>query len=214
MIVPAVQFSPTGMGNRGLVAGAIGVAMIFVSVVAWGSNAIPPTYRSTCFSAVVALVVFCGALRVATVSGFWIDALQSQQRVLRAARVDLREVPAGTTVILDGVCPYNGPAPVFETGWDVSSALSVAVGRWFEGDTVSPRMRLTTDGLQTSFYDEAVAYPYGPRLVAYNPNLHLAVTLRNLADARHFFARPERWPRTCHRLSGLVYQRSARPVLA
>jgi len=197
LIVPAVQFSPSGIGNRLLVAGAIGVAMILVSVIGWASRAAPPAYRASCFSAAVTLLVLCGVLRVATVAGFWVEAPQIQQRVLRAARADLHSVPAESTVVLDGVCPYHGPAPVFETWWDVEGALSLTLGRWLKGDAVSPRMRITPRGLQTSIYTEPSLYPYGPGLYVYNPNLHLAVPLANAMDARRYFGRPGRWPVKC-----------------
>jgi hypothetical protein len=197
LIVPSIMFSPSGMANRVLVAGAVGVAMILVAVLGLLLRATPAKYRAGTFAGIVCVVVFCGVSRVATVAGFWAQAPQLQQRVLLAAQTDLRALPAGTTVILDGVCPYHGPAVVFETSWDIAGALSLALARRVNGDAVSPRMSLAPRGLQTSMYKEPSFYPYGPSLYAYNPHLHLVAPLTSATDARRYFGRRDRWPEAC-----------------
>jgi hypothetical protein len=142
LIVPYVSFSPTGIGNRMLVAAAIGVAIILVAAVDLASRLVPPGARPAAFAAAVAVLAAAGAARTQQIGRYWAQAPQLQRQVLARARADLAAVPAGSTILLDGVCPYHGPAVVFETHWDVGPALSLALGRPVSGDAVSSRVRL------------------------------------------------------------------------
>ena len=146
---------------------------------------------------VVALVVFLGVGAVGRVMAYWAQVPARQLAVLRAAQLDLRSIPSGSTVILDGVCPYHGPAIVFETYWDVGGALSLALRRKITGEAVSPRLSLTPAGLQTSIYGEAASYRYGPTLYAYNPNLRMVAPLADEAAAHRYFSRLDRWRAPC-----------------
>lgn len=197
LIVPAILFTPTGMGNRVLVAAALGAALIMVALVRTAAQVAGPKWGKTGFGAAIGLVALLGAGRVAEVAGFWVDAARVQERTLAVAARDLRAVPAGSTVILDGVCPYRGPGVVFETWWDVGGALSLALGRAVRGDAVSPRMALAPSGLRTSIYGAPRLYPYGPSLFVYNPDLHLVAPLPDLATARSYFGRTDRRPGPC-----------------
>ncbi len=199
LIVPAIVFTSTGMDNRVQVAAAIGVAMILVALISLGANALPPRRGGMVFCAAVAVVSASAFVRLSSIEHYWAEAPVLQQRVLTAARADLRSVPRNSTVILDGVCPYFGPAVVFETSWDVGGALTLALDRPLAGDTVSPRMSLTARGLQTSMYREPGFYPYGPALYVYNASKHQLVQLTDAETAVRYFA--DRPPMTC---DGLV----------
>jgi hypothetical protein len=97
------------------------------------------------------------------------------------------------------VCPYFGPAVVFETNWDVGGALTLALARPLAGDAVSPRMSPTPKGLQTSMYKQPSFYPYGPALYLYNAPTHQLVLLVDAETAVRYFA--NRSPVMC---AGLV----------
>jgi hypothetical protein len=195
LIVPAVAFTSTGIDNRVQVAAAIGVAMVFASLLCIASRAVAGPRRRLGFAAVIALVVAVGFVRLSGIEGYWADAPALQKRVLGAARADLRGVPANSTIILDGVCPYFGPAVIFEAPWDVAGALTLALGRPVNGDAVSPRMSLTGNGLETSIYKVPGFYPYGPRLFVYNPVRHQLVRLVDSTAAVRYFR--DREPRAC-----------------
>jgi hypothetical protein len=77
---------------------------------------------------------------------------------------------------------------VFEAGWDVGGALTLALGRPIDGNAVSARMRPTVSGLETSIYKEPTVYPYGARLFVYNPAKHLLLRLGDAATAARYFA--------------------------
>ena len=189
LIVPAIVFTPTGMGNRVLVATALGVAMIFAGVMAMAARAISEGERTTAFAIFVAVASFLGFLRLSTIEAYWAETPALQRSVLESARRDLASVPAGSTVILDGLCPYHGPAVVFETSWDTGPALSFALNRPVMADVVSPRTRITSSGIETSIYKQPASYPFGPRLFAYDVRRHLVSPLPDRAAAHDYVAR-------------------------
>lgn len=187
VIVPAMNFSPTGTGNRALVAAAVGVALILAAAVRCAAGMLEPKRRSVVFSSAVGIVVLLGMLRIEEIESYWTEAPAIQAQVLGAARTDLRHVPPDSFVMLDNVCPYHGPAVIFEAPWDVSGALSLVTGKEIRGDAVSPRMTLRRNGLATSIYGEPAFYPYGRALYVYDPTRHLVVQIGDLAAAQRYF---------------------------
>jgi hypothetical protein len=178
----------TGIDNRLQVAAAIGVAMIFVAVISISTNVILPRHHTIAFSGIIAVAGAAAFTRLCAIEGYWAKASVLQRAVLDTARADLRSIPPNSTVILDRVCPYFGPAIIFETNWDVGGALTLALGRPLKGDAVSPRMSITALGLATSMYNDPSFYPYGRALYIYDPSTHVAESLTTAEDARRYFA--------------------------
>ena len=190
LIVPAVVFTSTGIGNRVHVAAALGVAMILAAAISLLTDALSRRGRGKAFTVVVVAVTAAAFVRLATIERYWAEAPAIQGKILDAARADLRDLPAGSTVILAGVCPYHGPAVVFESPFDVGGALTLALGRPVAGDIVSPRMTRTRGGLKTSIYEEPSNYPYGSRLYLYNPSTHRLHRLTDEQAAARYLAGP------------------------
>ncbi|MDQ3483140.1 MAG: hypothetical protein M3448_07025 [Pseudomonadota bacterium] len=188
LIVPWISFSPAGMANRVLVAAAIGVAIIFVAALAFATRLAAPRHRKKLFAISVSALALCASARIAQIGEYWAQAPALQRQVLDSARDDLRAVPAGSTIILDGVCPYHGPAVVFETYWGIGPALSLATGKQLSADAVSPRMSLTPSGLLTSMYEHPSFYPFGPGLFVYNFHARRLVPMPDAKAARDYFA--------------------------
>ena len=197
LVVAFVVFSPTGVGNRTLVAGAIGVALILVAALAYAARLAPVRWRDPAFATVISVVVLLALTRLFEINNYWAEAPRLQQQVLTRAAADLARLPAGSTVILDGVCPYHGPAVVFEISWDVAGAISLTLGRPLQGDTVRKGISITHDGLATMFYGKPSLYRYGPGLFVYNPGLRLVEPLPNIQAVQTYFAREDRWPSRC-----------------
>lgn len=192
LVVPSIVFAPTGMGNRALAAAAPGVALIFVSAAGLAARTAPLRLREPAFALLVAAIAAAGIGRTAHVLDHWAAAPALQRAILERARADLAGLPANSTVILDGVCPYHGPGVVFEAWWDTGPALSLALGKALQGDVVSPRMRLTASGIETSIYRQLRVHRYGGRLYAYHPALRLVAPLGSREAAAAYFAQPER----------------------
>ncbi|HEU5483200.1 MAG TPA: hypothetical protein VFU80_08945, partial [Sphingomicrobium sp.] len=192
-----ILFSPSGIANRLLVPGAIGAAIILASVGGMIAGAISASRRQGIFAILVALIAFAAVARLEQLEQYWAEAPSRQSAVLAAAKTDLKDLPTGSTVILDGVCPYHGPAIVFESYWEITGALSHALGRPINGEAVSPRMSLTSGGLKTSIYGDPRLYAYGPTLFAYNPALGLVVPLTDAAASQRYFSREDRRSISC-----------------
>jgi len=184
LIVPYIAFTSTGIDNRTQVAAALGVALIFTAVLSVIST------RRTIFATLVALITAAAFARLSTIENYWAETPALQQRVLTAAQTDLRDVSANSTVIFDGVCPYHGPAIVFES-WDAGGALTLALGRTINADLVSSRMSFTPKGLSTSIYKMPDFYPYSDRLYVYQPYQHRLVRLDSAAVAKAYFTTRE-----------------------
>jgi hypothetical protein len=195
LLAPAVVFTPTGIDNRVQVAAALGVAMIFAALICLSMKLVPVRSRTAAVATLIALISALGFARIAEIERYWAEAPALQQQVITGARADLRQLPPGSTVILDGTCPYHGPAIVFETSWDIGGALTLALGRTLNGDAVSPRMSATSKGLSTSIYKVPSFYPYGPNLYAYDPMKHSLARLDTATATLRYFA--NRQPRRC-----------------
>lgn len=195
LIVPSIHFSATGIGTRVQVAGAIGVAMIFVALVGMIASAAAAPRQRAVFALLIAAAAVPAFVRLVEIESYWTQAPALQRQVLDAARSDLRAIPAGSTIILDGVCPYHGPAIVFETWWDVGGALTLTLGRPVSGDVVSSRLSVTPAGLQTSIYEEPTLHPYSPELYIYDPRQHRVFPVPNPAAAHRYFE--QRKPMRC-----------------
>lgn len=162
--------SSTGANNRTAIASTAGLAMIAVGLAGWlGSWWRPGRGRVLVFAGVLAVTCATGLLIINTVATFWIAAAGRQQQVLAALREQVPRLPAGANLLLDGVCPYVGPAPVFETWWDLSGALQIVYGdQSLVGDVVTPKVSLRPDGVYTRMYgDLRGPYPYD-RLLVFN----------------------------------------------
>src|SRR5205823_5421901 len=147
---------------------AVGVALILATVVRYAVGLLEPERRSLTFASAVGMIALLGTLRIEQIETYWTKAPAIQEKVLASARTELRDVPPQSFVMLDNVCPYYGPAVIFEAPWDVSGALSLALGKTIRGDAVSPRMSLHRTGLATSIYGEPAFYPFGPNLYVYD----------------------------------------------
>jgi hypothetical protein len=117
---------------------------------------------------------------------YWIAAWPRQLEVLRNIRRAMPELPPGITLILDGVCPYLGPAIVFESSWDLAGALRVVYrDRSLRADVTTGRFSIHDHGLRTRIYADSQFYPYGRDLLLFDDRRGtvLQVTDRNVARA-------------------------------
>jgi nitrate reductase gamma subunit len=194
LIVPSIVFTSTGMDNRVQIAAATGVAMVFAALAYMTTGAFPKRQRRRVYATVIAVIAAGAFARLSAIEQYWADTPAIQKRILDVAAVDLRSVPANSRIVLDGICPYHGPAVVFEA-WDIGGAFSLALGRPVEGEAVSPRMALTAKGVATSIYKQPSFYPYGNRLFIYNPSTHLLLRLDDQEVAERYFR--QRQPTSC-----------------
>lgn len=185
-----IQLTPTGVGTRTAAASSLGAAMAMAAVLAWASG-IPrrETVRRNLFAALLAVWVAAGALVTGTLATFWTRAWRQQRLVLDDLRERFPTLPRGSTLLLDGVCRYVGPAPVFEANWDLAGALQLFHrDPTIKADVVNPTLEVRDDGIHTFEYDVASRYPYGPDVFVYHFGRREVRTLGDAGAARTYFA--------------------------
>lgn len=181
--------SSTGANNRSAIASSAGLAFVIVGLTGWLSSLIRPGGRRLLvFAGSLALACAIGVLIINTVATFWIAASERQQQVLATLQEQVPELPPGTSLLLDGVCPYVGPAPVFETWWDMTGMLRILYNDpSLAGDVVTRKVSLREDGVYTRIYGDLVGpYPY-EKLVVFNLQRGQLEPLPGPFAARRYF---------------------------
>src|SRR5438128_3527596 len=164
-----IQLTTTGMGNRVNIAATAGVAMTLVSASGGISSLFrSERYWSLVFSFLVSAFCFCGCFVTNGIASYWVIASQQQHAVLDGLRSQITHLEPGTTLLLDGVCPYVGPAPVFECDWDFTGALTVLYpDRFLKGDVLKNHTKFSPAGVRTAWYWPNT-YAYSEKLLIYD----------------------------------------------
>jgi hypothetical protein len=183
----------TGIGNRVAVAAAAGVAVLWVGLAAlpgvWLESA---NARATAFATLVGSAFGACVFINTTLAGFWIEAYARERAVIAAVKREFPSPPGATAVLVDGICPYVGPAIVFEAPWDLSGAMAIEYGRLPRPpfDVVAPSTVVGDTAVTTSLYSGILHadYPYG-RLIIFNVAAGVRRAIPDPAAARDYFAR-------------------------
>jgi hypothetical protein len=179
----------SGEDNRIAIAAAGGLAVSFVG--GWGcvTTLLPwDLIRKRIFCLLVALLCMCGFLVINTVASFWVTAYRREQEILTSLRHQFPILPAGSTLIIDGVCLRVGTVTVFKYAWDLSAALKVFYrDPSLQADLVSPRMRVEEDGLSSVIHDEIYHYLYHEKPLIYHVGYNMTYQLTDAETARDYF---------------------------
>ncbi len=115
----------TGIASRTAIAGALGAAITFVGLIGWLSFRFRVAAGRPLFAGSVGLVSATYFIVIAALSAYWVQAYEQERTLLAAIRHDVPPLPSASTVLVDGICPYHGPAVVFESYWDLKGALAL-----------------------------------------------------------------------------------------
>src|ERR1700733_6448889 len=163
----------TGDDNRVTMASAVGTAVAMIGIFGLACSFVPMRFRLGLLCLVVGVYCAGGFAVVSTIGAFWPAASKEQHAVLDELRTRLPALDRGTVLLLDGVCPYAGPAVVFETDWDVTGALRILYrDPALSGNIIDPNVKILPDRIMRSFYGEEVSYPFGKNLVLYHVGRH------------------------------------------
>jgi len=159
-----VGFSPTGIANR---AASVGVAAVALATAMAAGLAVPARMAGSAVSLAVAAFCAAGIFITGTLGAFWAEAAREQQVVLAKIRAGVPELGGPTALLLDGACPFIGPAPIFESAWDLAGALRLIYGDpSIRADVVKRTTLVGAEAIVTTHYDVLTeTYPYGPLIV-------------------------------------------------
>lgn len=183
-----LTFTATGIGSRNNIAAAAGMAFVWTGGAGLVSHLVRDGRRRVAvFAVLVALLTASGSLALTTLADFWITAYGRAQGILTDIATRFPGPAPWKTLLLDGVCPYEGPAIVFESSWDLQGALLMRYADYaLRADVVSPRLEIGDDGLQTSIYGSRQRHAYDGLFVYHFPTRRLQA-LPDAATARRYF---------------------------
>jgi hypothetical protein len=181
-----IGFSSSGPTNRTGLAGAVGAAAIVVAGMGLlASLASTETARRVAFAASIGAVCSMCFIVVGALAEYWVASWDRQTEIVRDIRTDLPSIPSGSTIVLHGVCPYEGPAVVFESSWDLAGAVKIEYGDpTLSADVTTSTMTVGSEGIRTTVYgggSTTAFHPYGDQLLLYD---HATGTVTQLADER------------------------------
>jgi hypothetical protein len=184
-----ILITSTGIGNRVNIAAAAGVALSIVGAIGFISSFLPSDrLRQFSFYTLLALFCFGGFVVNNTLASFWIAAYQQQKLIMVDMDKQISNIPEGSTIILDGICPYVGPGIVFESSWDLRGAMRIRYhNKTLRADVVTPNLKIRKDGLYTSLYGREHYYPY-KKLIVYNSEKKKIFQLSDANAARSYFS--------------------------
>ena len=140
------------------------------------------------FSICIALIGTIGFFIINTEAEFWIKANQQQQMVLSDIYNRFSHMKKGSTLFLDGVCPYMGPGIVFESQWDLKGALQAQYNEEsIKADIVTPRLQVKKDGIYTQIYTFRERYAYQYPMYIYNFNTKGTYSIQDEESALNYF---------------------------
>jgi hypothetical protein len=182
-----VAFTPTGLANRTAIAAAGGVALVQIGVVVWVCARLrTSTLRRGLFCGLVGLLCASGFLINSAIASFWTRAYVEQLEILESIRTHVPPLAPNSTLLLDGVCSNVGPGIVFRTSWGFGGALDVLYGDYtLNGDLLSPRLQVFSDGVTTRLYEAEYHYSYD-QLYVYHHGRKQVHRLTDEAATRHY----------------------------
>ncbi|MBV9355729.1 MAG: hypothetical protein JO023_09405 [Chloroflexi bacterium] len=181
----------TGIGNRISIAASGGVAILIVCAIGFAARLLPRL--RLLFPALVAIVAGLGVVMVDVLGDYWAQAAIDQADLLDQLGTQLTTPRPGTTILVDGLCLYEGPAIVFDSGWDLKGAVSARYddptldANAIPPDTAYSSVSVQPDGVVVQRGDMIDTYPYG-NLIVYNASDHDSYRLADARSAARYFA--------------------------
>ena len=167
----AIDFSSPGVQNRVAIASALGASFVLVALVGLACSIFTnDSLRVRVFSILVGMICGANSLVVSGIAHYWEDAASRQSVILKSVSANVRSLPHGSVLLLDGFCANTGPAFVFIGDNDTTGALSLALhDDSLLGDVVTRDARFGPSTVTTAILGNPEdSYPYGDHLFIYN----------------------------------------------
>lgn len=175
-----VDFSAAGLANRVVIASALGTSCILVGILGLSCSILKSHVAGTLLYCVAIGAI--GGLNCLVMDGigfYWAEAASGQATVLSAVVSDVRSLPGGSVLLLDGFCRCIGPAVVFEYDWDSTRAIQLLFGdSSLSSDVMSSNLHLHNTSIEDIIDGVSEAdYPYGDHLFVFNVQRHILMSL-------------------------------------
>ena len=183
---PFNPLSSVGLANRVAIAAAPGAACVSIGIVGVLCSFLrSPMTRLRTFGVAIGLLCGMNSLVTSGIGFYWVEAANRQAAILRSVATNVPALPKGSVLLLDGFCRYTGPGVVFETDWDATGALRLALKDFsLTGDVVSSNAHFNEAAVDTTIYGTAEGhYPYGDQLFVFNVAHNSLTTLKSKEDA-------------------------------
>jgi hypothetical protein len=178
------DFSAVGSNSRIVIASALGASCVLVALAGLACSVLKSQVRrARAFSLSIGLICGLNSLAVSGIGYFWVDAASRQAAIRSSVATNVRSLPAGSVLLLDGFCRFSGPGVIFETDWDAGGVIQLLLNdSTLSGDVVSRNMRFGDAAVKTSMYGSPEgSYTYGNQLFVYNVKTR---TLANLPSRK------------------------------
>jgi hypothetical protein len=185
----SIQIVTTGAANRTAVAATMGTAILIVALCALAVRRVQPARaRAVAAGLLVAVPAALGTFVLARIGSYWQASTRVQAETLARIRQDVPSLVRGGTLVLDGVCPYVGPAIVFESSWDLAGALQLAYSDPALTADTTTHLEARPTRIVTSLYGEEQQYPYSDEIVLYDAVHRRAIPLLDAEITRRYLA--------------------------
>jgi hypothetical protein len=182
--------SISGISNRASIAASAGAALSLVGAIGLIVRAAPAAWRRAAFCGLIVFLCVSGSLTISAVARFWIESHARQTALLDDIQAHFPNLPRGATVVLDGICPFHGPAIVFESDWDLSSALAIRYrDPRIRATTVTPDLEVLPEGLSVEIGPPPTVfvYPYHDAFFVYHAVRRQSFRIADFAAAKAYF---------------------------
>ncbi len=191
LVTGNIGLSATGANNRVQVAAALGIAMICVGLVAWAAKLWGVPARAVVYPSILAAVAVAFFLISSRLGSAWVAAAREQEIVLAEVKQAFPTLPAGATLLVDGVCRYHGPGIIFEAYWDLGGAIRLQYrDATLRANVVSRSLAVADDGIRVALYGGESLYEYGgDPLILFDARRRTIHPITNAIAAYDYFAR-------------------------
>ena len=160
-LVTPVSFHETGANTRIAIASAAGVAMVMVGLIAGLTARLSSTMKTYAFAWGIGGLIGANALISGSIATQWVQAAERAHVAIKQVTAMFPTLRHGTTVLVSGICPYVGPAIVFESFWDLRGALWLHYrDTTLKANILTSSATISSHGVHTRIYASQTMYPY------------------------------------------------------
>ena len=184
---------PFGLDNRSNIGAAPGAVLILLSGMVWLDRR-----RAGALGVLTALFCSCGVIVVASIGTSFVRAADKADGIFADIVAAVPAPRPGTALLLEGECPYLGPAPLYPSAYGLSDRLRMYYRMpALRADSVTPGTQVTEQGVTVREFGAETLYPYDHLLIYDHPANRLIPLASRQAATAWFAAHPAQASTPC-----------------